>query len=89
MRRQSTVDRVTKMHGQDTDEMVSHVARQDSTTEVAFGPAHLIISLYGPQAHGELETQEVVGANGLKLQQLAQCYQLRPREVIQGQFILK
>lgn len=51
--------------------------------------AHLVVSLDRPQPHGELEAEEVVGANGLELQQLAEGHQLRPCEVIQGQLIFK
>lgn len=50
---------------------------------------HLVVRLDGAEPHGELEAQEVVGAHGLQLQQLAQRHQLRPREVVQGQLVLK
>lgn len=43
---------------------------------------HLVVGLDGPQPHGELEAQEVVGADGLELQQLTECHQLWPCEVI-------
>lgn len=32
---------------------------------------YLVVSLDGAQPHGELKAEEVVGANGLQLQQLA------------------
>lgn len=51
--------------------------------------ANLVVGLYGAQSHGELEAQEAIGADGLKLQQLAQGHQLRPGEVIHGQLVLK
>ena len=51
--------------------------------------AHLVVGLDGAQPHGELEAQEVVGAHGLQLQQLAQRHQLQAREVVQGQLVLK
>ena len=50
---------------------------------------HLVIGLDGAQPHGELEAQEVVGAHGLQLQQLAQRHQLRPRQVVQRQLVLE
>lgn len=43
---------------------------------------YLVVCTDGTQFHDELEAQEVVGADGLKLQQFAQGHQLRPRQVI-------
>lgn len=52
-------------------------------------PSHLIIWLDGPELHHQLKTQQVVCADGLQLQQLAQSHQLRPLEVLQRQLVLK
>lgn len=52
-------------------------------------PSHLIVPLDGPELHHQLETQQVVGANGLQLQELTQSHQLRPLQVLQRQLILK
>lgn len=51
--------------------------------------SHLIVGLDGAQLHHQLETQQVIGANGLKLQQFAQGHQLRPLQMLQRQLILK
>lgn len=43
----------------------------------------------GPQLHDELKAQEVVGSNGLELQEVAESHQLRSGQVVQSQFVLK
>lgn len=51
--------------------------------------SHLVVCSDGPQLHDELEAQEVVGADGLELQEAAEGHQLRPREVVQRQLVLE
>lgn len=51
--------------------------------------SHLIVGLDGAQLHHQLETQQVIGADGLQLQQFAQCHQLWPLQMLQCQLILK
>ena len=50
---------------------------------------HLIVGAYGTELHDELKAQEVVGANGLQLQQPTQGHQLGPHQVVQRQLVLK
>lgn len=50
---------------------------------------HLVVGLDAAQPQQQLEAQQVVGAQGLQLQQLAQGHQLRPLQVLQGQLILE
>lgn len=49
----------------------------------------LVVGPDGPELHDELEAQEVVGADGLQLQQAAQRHQLGPRQVVQRQLVLE
>lgn len=51
--------------------------------------SHLVVGLDGAQLHHELEAQQVIGADGLQLQQFAQRYQLRPLQMFQRQLVLK
>lgn len=50
---------------------------------------HLVVGLDVPQPEQQLEAEQVVGADGLQLQQFAQSHQLRPLQVLQGQLVLK
>lgn len=50
---------------------------------------YLVVSTDGPQLHDELEAEEVVGPNGLKLQETTESYKLRSGQVVQRQLILK
>lgn len=50
---------------------------------------HLVVGLDAAQPQQQLEAQQVVGAQGLQLQQLAQSHQLGPLQVLQGQLILE
>lgn len=50
---------------------------------------NLIVGANVPQLHDELEAQEVVGADGLQLQQAAQRHQLGAGQVVQRQLVLK
>lgn len=50
---------------------------------------HLVIGLDVAQPQQQLEAEQVVGADGLQLQQLAQSHQLWPLQVLQGQLVLK
>lgn len=50
---------------------------------------YFIICLDSPELQQKLKAEQIVGANGLQLQQFAKCYQLRPFQVFQGQLILK
>lgn len=51
--------------------------------------SHLVVGLDVAQLHHELEAQQVIGADGLQLQQFAQRYQLWPLQMFQRQFVLK
>lgn len=50
---------------------------------------YLVVCSDGPQLHDELEAQEVVGADGLELQEATESHQLRPGQVVQSQLVLK
>lgn len=51
--------------------------------------SYLVISMDGPQLHDKLKAQEVVGSNGLELQEAAESHQLRSGQVVQSQLVLK
>lgn len=51
--------------------------------------SYLVICTDGPQLHDELETEEVVGPDGLQLQETAESHQLRSGQVVQSQVILE
>lgn len=53
------------------------------------GGSYLVICTDGPQLHDELETEEVVGPDGLELQKAAESHQLRSGQVVQSQLVLK
>lgn len=50
---------------------------------------YLVICADGPQLHDELEAEEVVGPDGLELQETAESHQLGSSQVVQSQLILK
>lgn len=50
---------------------------------------YLVVCTDGPQLHDKLEAEEIVGPDGLELQEAAQSYQLRSGQVVQRQLILK
>lgn len=50
---------------------------------------HLIVCLDGSEPEQELKAEQVVGANGLQLKQLAKSHQVRPFQVLQGELVLK
>lgn len=50
---------------------------------------YLVVCSDGSQLHDELEAQEVVGADGLELQEATESHQLRPGQVVQSQLVLK
>lgn len=51
--------------------------------------SYLVVCTDGPQLHDELEAEEVVGPDGLELQETAESHQLRSGQVVQSQLILK
>lgn len=57
--------------------------------ELHHGGSYLVICTYGPQLHDKLEAEEIVGPNGLELQETAQSHQLRSGQVVQSQLILE
>ena len=63
--------------------------KQKTKTKHQHGTSYLVISADGPQLHDELEAEEVVGPDGLELQETAEGHQLGPGQVVQGQLILK
>lgn len=52
-------------------------------------PSHLVIRLDGSQFHHQLKTEQVVGADGLQLQQFTESHQLGALQVLQRQLVLK
>lgn len=58
-------------------------------SDVSSSLRYLVICSDGPQLHDELEAQEVVGADGLQLQEATESHQLRPGQVVQSQLVLK
>lgn len=50
---------------------------------------YLVICTDGSQLHDELEAEEVVGPDGLQLQETAESHQLRSGQVVQSQLVLK
>lgn len=50
---------------------------------------YLVVCTDGPQLHDKLEAEEIVGPDGLELQEATQSYQLRSGQVVQRQLILK
>lgn len=51
--------------------------------------SYLVICTDGPQLHDELEAEEVVGPDGLELQETAESHQLRSCQVVQSQLVLE
>lgn len=50
---------------------------------------YLVICTDGSQLHDELEAEEVVGPDGLQLQETAESHQLRSSQVVQSQLVLE
>lgn len=50
---------------------------------------YLVICTDGSQLHDELEAEEVVGPDGLQLQETAESHQLRSGQVVQSQLVLE
>lgn len=52
-------------------------------------PSHLIVWLDGSQFHHQLKPEQVVGADGLQLQQFTESHQLGALQVLQRQLVLE
>ena len=50
---------------------------------------YLVVCTDGSQLHDELEAEEVVGPDGLQLQETAESHQLRSGQVVQRQLVLE
>lgn len=65
----------------DNDKRKCDHAKRTSTRLYHRG-SYLVVCTDGPQLHDELEAEEVVGPDGLELQETAESHQLRSGQVV-------
>lgn len=69
--------------------MVDSYSNKPSITKPQGATPHLVVRLDGSEFHHHLKTQQVVCADGLKLQQFAQSHQLGTLQMFQRQLVFE